>query len=274
MIIYTNYLTQKPCNNQSENRCKVNSRVNHFKIPTMSKKRKLNNNEDKDCLYRPANKKRRLSLQSQLESPPPPSPPSPVGIDSNIINNLVSSFQSEFSCGESSQFSVATNIQNSQNSCSSYSQNSENSCSSIDSVNRLAENIPSVLLQEILTFNTPFDLSVIAVINKFYNKQCKIRWQRLREILISPKLFPSLIEDDYDSQFEYNPRRHPHRTHFTLNWVIKKIGNYCNNLRKLKIERTMMNGQMFQILITNCPNLTELHLGMISFFAFVLCLIL
>jgi len=221
---------------------------------TESRKRKLS---DDDLLSPPANKKRRIALHS-----PPSSPPPTHTLNENIINNLVSSFQSEFSCAESSQFSIASCLnlsQQSQNESQSQSESQVSDCSSII-INRYAQNIPSVLLQHILSFSTPFELSIYGSINKFYAKQTKIRWKRLTNCLISPALFPSLIDDDYDSQFEYNPSRHPHRTHFTLNWIVNKIKCYAQNLQILKIERTMMNGQMFQILIKNCPNLTQLHL--------------
>ena len=228
------------------------------------RKRKLND-DSTDYTVAPPNKKRRISpLQS-----PPSSPIPRHTLDENIINNLVSSFQSEFSCGESSQFSIASCLNSSQSqneSLSSQSQESSDCTTDCILNKRLAQNIPSVLLQHILSFSTPFDLSIYGSINKFYAKQTKIRWQRLQKCLISPALFPSLIDDDYDSQFEYNPSRHPHRTHFTLNWIINKIKCYAQNLQKLKIERTMMNGQMFQMLIENCPNLTCLHLGLFVFF--------
>ena len=233
---------------------------------SISRKRKLSDDdmEHTNSLNGPlANKKRRISLQS-----PPSSPLTTHTLNETIINNLVSSFQSEFSCGESSQFSIASclNLSQSQSQQNEFSQSSQSLSQTSDCsvLNRYAQNIPSALLQHILSFSTPFDLSIYASINKFYNQQTKIRWQRLEQCLISPMLFPSLIDDDYDSQFEYNPSRHPHRTHFTLNWIINKIKCYAQNLQKLKIERTMMNGQMFQTLIQNSPNLTQLHLGLFN----------
>lgn len=239
-----------------------------------SRKRKLTD-DDLDLNGPPPNKKRRITSES-----PPSSPLLTHTLNANTINNLVSSFQSEFSCGESSQFSIGSCLNSSQSQQNEFQSDSQQSseCTTDSILNRYAQNIPAVLLQHILTFSTPFDLSIYGSINKFYAKQTKIRWQRLEKCLISPALFPSLIDDDYDSQFEYNPSRHPHRTHFTLNWIINKIKCYGHkNLQKLKIERTMMNGQMFQNLVENCPNLTHLHLGLFYvriiyyFHSFFLC---
>eukprot|EP01084_Bolivina_argentea_P050655 93163_1 len=207
--------------------------------------------------YVPPIKKRRISTNT-----PPLSPHryqlSTLNINHNINNNnklTQSQHSSQFSCAESSQFSQWSGF-----SQFSYNNNSQSSQQSSQTPQRLfADHIPDVLLQEILSYNTPFELSVCSVVNKYYNLQCKIMWQRLNKCCISPRLFPSLIEDDYDSQHEYNPSRHPHRTHFTLNWIVNKL-NICINLHYLKIQRTMMNGQMFEILIKNCPNLIELHL--------------
>eukprot|EP01083_Nonionella_stella_P049949 133020_1 len=222
----------------------------------MSRKRKCFDVDHVD--YSPPSKKRRISTPSSV------SPRRIHGHNTNLYYSTIgasSPHLSEFSCAESSQFSCCIS-QNSQAShCSRHSQYSQSSQSQSQSQSppRFAQNIPDVLLHSILSFMTPFELSVCSMINTFYHSQCNIMWKRLTQCTISPKLFPSLIDDDYDSQFEYNPNRHPHRTHFTLNWIIHKL-NICAHLQTLNIERTMMNGQMFQILIQNCPNLLTLHL--------------
>lgn len=127
-----------------------------------------------------------------------------------------------------------------------------------------AQDVPSVILQHILSFNTPHELSVCSGVNHFYRIQSEIMWHRLPHCTISPQFFPSLIGDDYDSQIEYNPMRHPHRSHSTLRMIEHKLSQ-CAHLTSLTIQRTMMSGSMLQCLLRNTRHLTQLTLGVFLF---------
>ena len=117
--------------------------------------------------------------------------------------------------------------------------------------------LPAVLLQEILSFNTPFELSVCACVSSFYRTQCTQTWRLLPTLTISPSHLPCLL-DDYDSQLP--PRRFPLRSHAMLNSITHKLA-ICTRLRELTLERTMFNAGALAKLLANCPNLTNLTLN-------------